>query len=36
MAESNNFIHNIIEKDLDLAERKLNQAKQLWQSNMLK
>ena len=26
----------IIEKDLDLAERKLNQAKQLWQSNMLK
>ena len=26
----------IIEKDLDLAERKLKQAKQLWQSNMLK
>ena len=26
----------IIEKDLDLAERKLNEVKQLWQSNMLK
>ena len=26
----------IIEKDLDLAERKLKQAKQLWQSNKLK
>ena len=26
----------IIKKDLDLAERKLKQAKQLWQSNMLK
>ena len=26
----------IIEKDLDLAERKINQAKQLWQSNKLK
>ena len=26
----------IIEKDLNLAERKLNQAKQLWQSNKLK
>ena len=26
----------IIKKDFDLAERKLNQAKQLWQSNMLK
>ena len=26
----------IIEKDLDLAERKLDEAKQLWQSNMLK
>ena len=26
----------IIEKDLDLAERKLNEVKQLWQSNKLK
>ena len=26
----------ITEKDLDLAERKLNEVKQLWQSNMLK
>ena len=26
----------IIEKDLDLAERKINQAKQRWQTNMLK